>query len=186
MTTLIVLFIFASYFFGIKSIFQNKYTPSIYSRVVWIFLSINNFASVVALKNDYSVLLFAGLGLVGSFFILVLTLKKSKREFGTTEVISTILLIISLGVWMFTKLHLLNLSIGLLAHFIGGIPTIKKVFVDPEDEDTLFWLFFAVASILVLIKADKVNISGYLYPLYIVFFECLITILCFRRYLKKV
>ncbi|MDP2671726.1 MAG: hypothetical protein Q8P13_04705 [bacterium] len=184
MNFLIGLFVAASYYVGIKSIFQNKYYPSIYSRVVWLLLSVNAFASVVALKNSFSVILLAGLGLFGSSIVLILSLRKSKKTFGPTELIASLLLIISLGIWLFTKLPLLNLSIGLLAHFIGGIPTYKKVFEDPKDEDILFWLFFAVASALAFLGADKSQLSGYLYPLYLVIFEFGMTFLCLRRYMN--
>ena len=185
MFVLIGLFVVASYYFGIKAIFQSRYYPSIYSRIIWLLLSVNAFASVVALKNSFSVTLLAGLGLVGSSIILVLSVKKSKKTFGLTEFISTILLLVSLGVWLFTKLPLLNLSIGLIAHFIGGIPTYKKVIKDPTEEDTLFWLFFAFASVFSFLGADKSHLSGYLYPLYLVIFETGMTLLCLRRYIKK-
>lgn len=184
MTFLIVILVAASYFFGVKSIFQNKYAPSIYSRIIWILLSVNNFVSVIALENSFSILLLAGLGLIGSLTILLLSLKKSKKVFGAVEVVSTILLALSFGVWVFTRLPLLNLTIGLIAHFIGGIPTYKKVLENPRDEDTLFWLFFALASIVAFVGADKNNLSGYLYPLYLVIFETGMTVLCLRRYIK--
>lgn len=185
MVALIIIFVVASYYFGAKAIIQNKYSPSIYSRIIWLLLATNSYASVVALKNNFEVLLLAGMGLLGSLLILLLSLRKAKQIVGATEIISTILLAISLCIWIFTKLPLLNLSIGLIAHFIGGIPTYTKVIRDPKDEDTLFWLFFAIATSISLISADKSQVSGYLYPLYLFIFECGMTLLCLRRYIKN-
>jgi hypothetical protein len=182
---IIILLIGASYFIGAKAIYQNKYRPSIYTRIIWFLLTVNSFASVILLKNNFSVILFSGLTLAGSLIILLLSLKKARRIFGPTEIISTFLLMVSLAFWVFTRLPLLNLSIGLIISFIGGIPTLKQVIKNPNDEDILFWLFFALAAIITLISADKSNISGYLYPLYLAIFNIIMTLLCMRRYIAK-
>lgn len=175
----------ASYFMGAKAIYQRRYAPSIYSRVIWFFLAVNAFASVIALQNNPSVVLLAGLGLLGNLTILLLSLKHSKKVFGFTELIATLLLILSLGVWLITRLPLLNLTISLIAFFIGAIPTYKKVIKNPKDEDLLFWLFFALASLLTFIITDKTNLSNYLYPLYFAIFDGVMTLLCLRRYIKS-
>lgn len=182
MDTLIILFIFLSYFFGIKSILNNEYRPSIYSRIIWFILVLNNFISVVLLKNNFSVLILAGLGLVGNLVILTLSFKHSKKEFGKIEFISSVLIFISLAVWIFTKLPLLNLTIGVIAHFIGGIPTFQKVLNNPNDENLPFWLFFLIASLLTLITTDLSSISEYLYPLYFSLLNGVMTILCLRKF----
>lgn len=170
---------------GAKSIIQGKYYPSIYSRVIWLLLAINAFASIVALKNSPGVFLLAGLGLLGNLLIFVLSLKKSKKVFGVTELISSVLLLLSLGIWVFTNLPLLNLTISLIAYFIGAIPTYRKVLKNPNDEDLLFWLFFALASLLTLVGTDKAHISAYLYPLYFAVFDGGMALLCLRRCITK-
>lgn len=182
MYLLIMLFAVASYFLGAKAICQNKYYPSIYSRIIWLLTSINATASVILLKNNFYVIAFAIIGLLGSIVILLLSLKKSKRIFGMTEVISTALLIVSLAVWLFMDIPLLNLSIGLIVVLIGGIPTLKKVINDPKDENLLLWLLFTIASVITVIGADKSHLSGFLYPTAIAAFDGTMTLLCFRRY----
>lgn len=184
MNFIIAVCIVLSYAIGAKSIIDSKYRPSIYSRVIWLFLAINNFASVLILKNNFTVILLAGLALLGNLSILLLSLKKSQKTFGRTELLSSILLAISLAVWTFTRLPLLNLTIGLIAHLIGGIPTYKKVIKNPRDEDTLFWLFFCIGSILTFIITNKTSVSAYLYPLYFALFDGLMVLLCLRRYIK--
>ena len=185
MNLLIILLITASYFFGAKAILENKYFPNIYSRIIWLLLSINGLVSVILLKNNLSVILYAILGFLGSFLIFILSLKKSKKIFGPVEFISTIFLFVSLGFWIFTKLPFLNLSIGLIISFIGGIPTFVQVIKNPNDEDILFWLFFALGSFITLLDSDRSNISGYLFPLYFLVTNSAMTLLCLRRYLKK-
>lgn len=183
MYILIIIFASASYIIGANSIYQNKYYPSVYTRIIWMLTSLNSTASVILLKNSFSVILLAVIGLIGSLLILILSLKKSKKIFGLIEIISTILLVMSLALWIFTKLPILNLTIGILIIYIGGIPTLIKVIKDPKDENLSLWLFFGIASILSLIGAEKSHISNYLYPLAITIFESVMTLLCLRRFL---
>lgn len=185
MNLLIIFLITASYFFGAKAILQNKYFPNVYSRIIWLLLAINGLVSVILLKNSASIILFAILGFLGSLLIFILSLKKSKKIFGPVEFISTIFLFVSLGLWIFTKLPFLNLSIGLIVSFIGGIPTFAKVIKDPNDEDILFWLFFALGSFVTLLNSDLSNISGYLFPLYYLITNTGMTLFCSRRYITK-
>ncbi len=182
---LIIVLISASYFFGSKSIVKNKYFPNIYSRVIWLLLSLNGLISVILLKNNFSVILYGILGFLGSFLILILSLKKSKKIFGPIELISTIFLFFSLGLWIFTKLPFLNLSIGLIVSFIGGIPTFVQVIKNPKDEDILFWFFFALGSFITILNSDRSNLSGYLFPLYYLITNSAMTLLCARRYIIK-
>lgn len=184
MNILIILFITASYFFGARAIYQNKYYPNIYSRIIWLLMSINNLISVIFLKNNPSIVLLAWLGFVGSLLILLMSLKKSQKIFGPIEFISTIFLLICLGLWLFTKLPFLNLLIGLMVGFVGGIPTFIKAIKDPESEDILFWLFFTLGSAVTMLSSDKTNISGYLFPLYHLVINGGMTLFCLRRYIK--
>lgn len=184
MNFLITFFVTLSYFVGAKAIVTNRYRPSIYSRAIWLLLALNSFASVLALKTAFPTILLAGLVLLGSLVIFLLSIKKSKKEFGQAEFISSILLILSLAIWIFTQLPLLNLTISLLAHFIGGIPTYKKVLKNPKDEDIPFWLFFFIGSLLTLLSTDTMIFSNYLYPLYFVLFDGGMVFLCMRRYVK--
>lgn len=186
MSWIIALFVISSYSIAARAILKNKYHPSVYSRFIWLLLAINNFASIVALKSNNSTILLSGFVFLGSAVILLLSLRKAKRKFDKTEFISTALLILSLAVWIFTRLPLLNLTIGLTAHLIGGIPTYKKVLKNPKDEYVLFWLFFSIGSLLTLITANKTNVSDYLYPLYFVLFDGSIVLLCLRRYAKAI
>ena len=184
MKILIIILTTASYFFGAKAIVENRYRPNLYSRIIWLLVALNGLVSVILLKNFPTVILFATLGFLGSFLIFILSLHKSKRTFGLIELVSSVLLLISLCLWFFTKLPFLNLIMGLVVTFIGGIPTYLRVIKDPRDEDILFWLFFALASFFTLLDADRSSLIGYLFPLYFLITNAGMTFLCMRRYIK--
>lgn len=183
MNFIIVLCICASYYFGAKAILENKYKPNLYSRVIWLILAINGTISVILLQNASSVIWLALLGLVGNIVIFSLALKKSQRIFGPIEKISTILLIVSMLLWILLRSPILNLTIVLLVTFIGGIPTYLGAMKDPKSEELLFWLFFALGSLISLIYTDHTSIVEYLYPLFFFVVNTGVTALCLRRYL---
>lgn len=186
LTLLIGLFAGASYSFGISSICHGKYQPSIYSRVVWLLIAINCFIGVLALNNSLGTLILTGISVLGSLLMLLSALKYSVHVFGTTEIICTILLSISVVLWIALDSPLMNVMLGLAAHFIGGIPSIIKAIKRADSENILFWFFFAVASILALIQADKGHIDKFAFSLYHVVFDGGMTILVARQYLKLI
>ena len=181
---LILLFTITSYFFGAKAIVENRYRPNVFSRIIWLLVALNGLASVILLKNSSSIILFAVLGFLGSFLIFVLSLRE-KASFGLIELISTVLLLLSLALWFFVRIPFLNLTIGLVITFIGGVPTYIKALKNPYDEDIPFWLFFTLASLVTLYNSDRSTLSGYLFPLYFLITNVGMTLLCLRRFVKS-
>lgn len=180
---LIALFTLLSYYYGAKAILENRYKPNVFSRIIWLLVALNGLASVVALKNASSTVVFASMGFLGSFLILVLSLRTSRKIFGSIELISTVLLVLSLVLWFVMQAPFLNLIIGLVITFIGGIPTLISVLRDPKSEDIPFWLFFALASLVACIDADWSTVSGYIFSIFYLCFNAGMTLLCLRRYL---
>lgn len=183
-TVLILLFTIASYFFGAKAIVENRYRPNVFSRIIWLLIALNGLASVVLLRNSAAIILFAVLGFLGSFLIFALSIRKSKATYGPMEFVSTVLLLLSLAVWFFMRVPFLNLIIGLVITFIGGIPTYVKAIKDPYDENIPFWLFFTLASLVTLYDSDWSTLSGYIFPLYFLVSNAGMTLLCLRRFVK--
>ena len=129
---LIIFFVAVSYYMGIKAILGNKYRPSIYSRIIWFLLAINNFVSVIFLKNSYSIILLAGLSLVGCFAILLLSLRKSKKLFGLTELISTFLLLVSFVFLDFYTITFININTWTYNHFNWWNSYLKTSYKKPK------------------------------------------------------
>jgi len=186
LTLLIGLLAGLSYSFGISSICRGKYQPSIYSRVVWLLIAVNCFIGVLALNNSPGTLILTGISVIGSLVMLISALKYSVHIFGVTEIICTILLVISILLWILLDSPLINVILGLTAHFIGGIPSIMRAIKKADSENILFWFFFAVASILALFQADKTHVDKFIFSLYHVIFDGGMTLIVARQYLKYI
>lgn len=183
---LIIFFASISYLIGFYAILTQEYRPNLFTRIVWFGLALNSIVSVIKLHNQGGTIALAWVALLGSLLILIGSIiKKGEQIWGKNESISLVLLIISLLVWIFTDIPLLNLSIGLIAHLIGSLPTVLRVIKNPKSENIPFWLFFAIASIIAFLSTNSVGIKGYLYALYFCIFDGGMVILSLRKYLNK-
>ncbi len=177
----IVFFGLASYVVGCTEMLKGKYSPSVFSRIVWVLLSINSFAGVYFSGGSHSSLILSFIFLIGNVAICLISFWKGTREFGYTEYVCAALLVISGLIWFYFSAPLLNLIISLVAHFIGGIPTYKKVWNNPKSESVGFWSLFFIASLLSLIASDTKELSRIAFPLYFTFFDGSMFLLSVRK-----
>ncbi len=160
----------ASYVVGVKQMLQNKYVPSTFSRIIWLLLSVNSFAGVVLSGSNSSILL-AVIFMLGNLVVCIVSFWKGTKQFGFLEYICVGLLLVSGLVWIFFYVPILNLVISLVAHFIGGIPTYKKVWLNPQSESVGFWSLFFFASLLSVVTAQTVQIDKVIFPIYFTIFD---------------
>lgn len=168
---LIIILGAASYIVGCAEMLRGKYSPSVFSRVVWVLLSINSFAGVYFSHSSFSSLILSLIFLLGNVAICVISFWKGTKDFGFIEYVCVGLLLVSGVVWFCFSAPLLNLGISLAAHFIGGIPTYKKVWSNPQSESVGFWSLFFFASLLSVFAADTTEVTKILFPAYFTLFD---------------
>ena len=88
-------------------------------------------------------------------------------------------------IWFVFNAPLVAFLGSIIVDFIGIIPTIKKAYIDPKEEDKLAWILEFLASIfnalgitLWFVSVDK----SWIYALYLLFINGLITGLLFKIY----
>lgn len=168
---LILTFGIASYMAGLSQMIKGKYSPSIFSRVVWLLLAINSFAGVLLSEGSTSSILLAGIFLAGNAAICMASFWKGSKDFGKLEVVCLSLLVVSAVIWIVFKAPLINLGISLFAHLIGGAPTLRRVWNDPSSESTAFWSFFFIASLLSVFASYGSPLTAMLFPLFYTLFD---------------
>ena len=182
---LIILFASLSYLIGFYEIYKNKYKPNLFTRSVWLALAFNNLFSVIKLHNQDVTLALAWVTLLGSLLIFGASLFKGDKQWSKNETIPAILLLVSLFIWIFSDIPILNLCIGLLAHLLGSIPTVIRVIKNPKSESVPFWALFAVASILGIFLVQNGSFKDYLFLGYFCVFDGSMTLLSLRKYWTK-
>jgi len=178
---LIILFGTASYFVGIRQMVKNQYSPSTFSRVIWVLLSINSFAGVILSNSSNSSIVLGSIFLIGNIAICIASFWKGTKVIGKLEYLCLSLLLFSGLIWIFLDAPLLNLAISLFAHFIGGVPTYKKVWLNPKSESFVFWSLFFIASLLSIFAANTTSLSAILFPIYFTIFDGSMSLLTLRK-----
>jgi hypothetical protein len=178
---LILLLGSASYIVGIRQMLRGRYAPSVFSRIVWLLLSVNSFAAVVASGGSSASILLAGLLLTGNLMMCVISLKKGSRTFGRIEIVCLLLLFISGVLWLVIDVPLINLGLSLGGHLLGGIPTYRRVWLEPKSEDTTYWSLFFMASVLSVVASGQSSLHAIIFPLYFTLFDGSIFLLSVRR-----
>lgn len=178
---LIIIFGSASYIIGIRQMLKNQYSPSTFSRVVWVLLSFNSFAGILLSKGSSSSILLGLIFLIGNILICAVSFRKGANKIGYTEYFSLVILSVSILIWVFYDAPLINLLLSLFAHFIGGIPTYKKVWLDPKSESFGFWSLFFIASLLSLFHSNISVISTIIFPIYFTIFDGIMSLLTLRK-----
>ncbi|MEK7586518.1 MAG: hypothetical protein AAB453_01460, partial [Patescibacteria group bacterium] len=105
----------ASYVIGVWQMLKNKYSPSTFSRVVWVLLAINSFAGVILSQSSRASVLLGGLLLLGNVAVCIVSFWKGVRTIGKLEYICLDLLEASGLIWIFFRAPLVNLGISFIA-----------------------------------------------------------------------
>ena len=166
---------------GSWQIIRGIYKPNTFSRVIWFLFALNSFVAVVKSEGSSASALLAAIFAIGSGLICLLSFWKGTRSMGNLEWICLSLLFMSAGLWLIVDAPLINLSIGLLAHFIGAIPTLHRAWHDGSTESTAFWSLFCTASVLSIILSLGDPIQKIIFPIYFTFIDGVMTILSLRN-----
>jgi hypothetical protein len=182
---LILAFGTASYVVGLKEMFQGKYSPSVFSRVVWLLLAAASFAGVLSSKSTAASALLSGIFLLGNAAICLVSFWRGTKEVGKLEFICLAILVTSGVIWLVFKAPLVSLGFSLLAHFVGGAPTYRKVWKHPENESTGFWSLFFLASAFSVVASHGDSVSLIIFPIYFTLFDGSMTFLSLRKGVKS-
>lgn len=181
----IILLGIATYGSAVLQMLNGQYSPSFFSRGVWFLLGIISFGAVLAGDGSPSAVLLAATLFIGNAAVFIVSYKKGSREFGNVEKISLLLLVVSVSVWLLLDSPFLGLIISLVAHFIGGIPTIWRTIKREQNERAVHWYFFFAACIITIISSKDRTITAILFPLYFAIFDGIIITLANRHRLYE-
>jgi hypothetical protein len=178
----IVLLGSASYFVGFWQMIKGQYRPSTFSRIIWTLLAVNGFFGVYLSGGSTSSILLASIYLVGSIIICITSFWRGVNIFGKTEYVCLLLLAISFFIWLFFNAPFVNLVLSLIANLVGGIPTYKKVWLDPKSESVGFWSLFFFASLLSVFATESYSLRSIIFPVFFTLFDGSLMLLSLRKY----
>jgi hypothetical protein len=87
---------------------------------------------------------------------------------------------LSLLLWWRSGSPLVALAMNIAMDILGAIPTIKKIYYEPDSEDLLFWVMAFSASVLNLFAIESFTWSFVVFPLYLFILNITVLILLTR------
>lgn len=87
---------------------------------------------------------------------------------------------LSLLLWWRSGSPLVALAMNIAMDILGAIPTIQKIYYEPDSEDLLFWVMAFSASVLNLLAIESFTLSFVLFPLYLFILNITVLILLTR------
>jgi ABC-type transport system involved in cytochrome c biogenesis permease subunit len=84
---------------------------------------------------------------------------------------------IGLAMWVMFDSPMSALLICLFMNFLGTLPTIRKVYYQPETENGLAWTLFSLGTLLNLFAIEEWSFSMAVYPVSMIFIVGTVTVL---------
>jgi hypothetical protein len=168
----ISLFAFLPY---ILSILRKKTTPNRASWIIWAMVSSIIVLSYREAGAGHAYL--APLGYVtGSTIVVILSIKNGVGGWTPFDRKCLLGAAMSLLLWQLFNSPMSALLINLFINLLATMPTLRKVWYQPETESTLAWSLFSTGTIINLFAIDAWNFSMAVYPVSMVFIIGIVTI----------
>ncbi len=177
-------FSFSAYIFYIRAILKGTTKPSRSTWFIWAFIGIVLAFSYRASGAEDTVWV-AVSEAIAPTIIALLSIKYGVGGTEKTDIISFAGSALSLLLWWVFDSPLVALSMNLVVDSFAAIPTIKKSWRKPNEEDRLAWTLTQTGNLLNLFAIDKFTIGVVMYPLYIFIIDGLITGLLYKPKILK-
>ncbi len=166
----------------IVAILKGKAKPSIITWPIW------SIVNLLVLKSYYdsgahNTLWVPKAFFIGDVIVCLLSIKFGEKIITTFDKICIGLTVVNiLGIVLFSYNHSVVLGLSIATLFIGGLPTIKKSWLRPQNENKLAWTMFGFASILNLLSIENwSSIAIISQPLYVVSIDVTVAIILWLR-----
>ena len=162
------------------SILKGKTKPNIVTWWIWSFLGVLLFFSYKA-GGAKETLFVPMVYMITPLATAILSLKYGTKGWTKFDIYCLVGAFISTIIWFISGSPTIALVLYLIIDLFGLLPTIKKTFYHPEQEDKLAWFLMVIANFLNILAIEKMEFSILIYPLYLFISGCIILTLTLRK-----
>lgn len=158
----------------INDILRRHTKPNAVSAILWTVLEC--IALAAQIDSGASLSLFVVIVLVfytGSIAILALV-GYGYSHYTWFDALCGFLCVIAIVLWQVTGNPLLAIVFAILADICATLPTLKKVWVDPESEHAGAWLYISLAMMFGALATDIYDTANLAFPTYMALMSFLI------------
>ena len=150
------------------SIFRGTVKPN---RISWFIWGIIGFAFwlITPQTADEVTKMLTIIFMVNPTIIFILTLFKGENtKADTLEKFSLLVGLSAILIWYIYKdsSGIFPISIAIAADFCALVPTLRFVFISPQEETPLAWIFFFLGSFIALFAIENYSLESILLPIY--------------------
>jgi hypothetical protein len=172
---------------AIYFIFRGQYKPHKMTRLIFFILGSIVFASLF-FNGDRQGIYLALFQWLSAIIIFVLSFKyglggKSKLDFAVL-----FLAVVAILTWQITHNSIIALYLSILADFIGLVPTLVKIYKQPDTETPIFYLSDCLSGLFSCLAIASLEPALISFPFYIFFMNlfCFVLLTFNRRFLKNI
>lgn len=147
------------------SIIGGKTKPNRVTWWIWFWLGILLYYSYKA-SGANDTLWVALIYIITPLITAILSIKYGVGGWSKFDLICLACSIISSLFWFLSGSAFIALLLFLSIDFFGALPTIKKTYYYPEQENRVAWFLMVIANLVNIFAAGKFNFSIIVYPLY--------------------
>ncbi len=152
----------------IRSIVITKETKlNRVSWIIWSTIGIINLAAYIS-AGEKGTIWFVIAAAINPIILLLLSLKFGEKHWYPIDTACIVLAALSLLLWRMTGNPILALVAGLVADFLGLVPTFIKVIRNPHSENLVSWLIGLLAGICNIIAVQPWTWASGIYTIYMV------------------
>lgn len=158
-----VILTFAAYVPYYRDILKGKTHPHVYSWSLWCLLTILIVALQIKGGAGMATLVTAAAGLM-CVGVIVLGIKKGKKDITKSDTATAILALIAMGFWLIADQPVVSLVLVVIADLLAFYPTVRKSWHKPHTETLSLYATNTVRFMLALIAIESYTFLAVLWP----------------------
>lgn len=168
----------------IRDVVRGKTKPSRSTWIIWSILALILTASYYSVGARDTI--WASIGFtLGQIAVALVSIRYGVGGWTFFDRICFIGAASGLAAWAVSGSALTGLLSAMAVDFIGALPTIKKLYLEPGSESQTSWLIFSAGNILNVAAIDKWSLEIALFPVYFLIVNGIIFALSLRRTKKQ-
>lgn len=178
------IFSFSAYLFYITAIIKGKARPSRATWFIWAVIGIILAVSYKASGAEDTIWVAISEAVAPSI-IALLAIKYGVGGTEKTDIFAFGGSLFSLFLWWYFDSPVMVLVTNLAIDLFAAIPTIKKSWTKPQEEDRFAWTITQTGNLFNLFAIDKLIFGIMIYPVYTFIIDGIITGFLYRPLFKK-
>ncbi len=164
----------------IRDIYRKTTTPHVYTWLIWTILQ---GTVVIAMFNNHAGfgVLSLATGTVLCAFTCILSIKNGTKNITTFDTICLIGALASICVYIFLKDTLLSIILMSVIDFVGFLPTLRKMYIEPHSETLAMYALFAFSGTFTLLALSEYSLITILYPATLMLINIIATLVIYMR-----